>query len=421
MEIVVVGVNHRKAPVELRERLAFDPKNLGGALEALRAAAGSSEQVILSTCNRVELYVVREGEDSDALEAAAAFLARQRGCAPEEVRPVLYSHAGSKAVRHLFEVTASLDSMVLGETQIIAQVKQSYLTAKEAGHTGRIFNPLFQRALAVAKRIHTTTSLGSGSVSVSSVAAKLAEKIFQDLAGKRVLILGAGETGALTLQAFRERGARDILVVNRTVETARTLAEQVGGTGHGLEELPVVLGRADIIIACLSVEQPIVRIADVRAALRTRRNEAMFFIDIAVPRAIEAEIDRLDNAYLFNIDDLQEIVSQNLLERERELTQCAPVVETETEAVMRELATLDIQHVLTTLRSTFEAVGAEELKRALGRMTSLAPEQREEVETLVHRLVNKFLHHPTTVLKEEAQNGLSPSLIELTSRLFRLK
>jgi len=421
MELLVVGVNHKKAPVELREKLAFDAKALAPALDALRAAVASTEEVILSTCNRVELYVVRDAGDADPLEAAARFLAAQRGHPVDEVRAVLYRHAGAEAVRHLFEVASSLDSMVVGETQIIAQVKQAYVAAKEAGHTGRVFNPLFQRALAVAKQVHSTTGIGERSVSVPSVAAKLAEKIFQELAGKRVLILGAGETGALTLAAMRERGVRDVTVVNRTVENACALAAEVGGTGHGLDELASELGRADIVIGCLSSERPVVGVDDVRAALKVRRNEPMFFIDIAVPRNVDAEVNRIDNVYLFNVDDLQGIVNQNLLEREREVAACAPLLETETEAVVRDLAVLDVRDVLTRLRASFEAVGDEELKRTLGKLASLTPEQRVEIEALVHRLVNKLLHEPTTRIKDEASNGHAQRLADLAARLFDLK
>jgi len=406
-------VNHKKAPVELREKLAFDAKTLPAALDVLRGAAASTEEVILSTCNRVEAYFLGSGDE----DVIARFLAAHHGRTVEEVRPVLYRHAGLGAVRHLFEVASSLDSMVVGETQIIAQVKQAYFAAKEAGHTGRVFNPLFQRALAVAKRIHSETGIVERSVSVPSVAARLAEKIFQGLAGRRVLVLGAGETGALTLAALRERGVRDVTVVNRTVERARGLAEEA----HGLEDLPAVLPRADIVIACLSCERPVLGPAEVRTALRARRNEPMFIIDIAVPRNVDPEVDHLDDAYLFNIDDLQETVNQNLLEREQEMARCAPLIEEEAGAAFRETATIDVQEVLTRLRSAFEAVGDEELKRTLARLESLSGSQREEVQALVHRIVSKLLHPPTTAIKTEAANGQAQRLIELASRLFDLK
>ncbi len=420
MHISVVGVNHRNAPVELREKLAIESAALASALDGLRSALHSSEEVIVSTCNRVELYLVTESA-GNVLEPVAAFLATNRRRPLEEVRPVLYCYTGEQAVRHLFEVTSSLDSMVLGETQIIAQVKQAYFVSKDAGHTGRIFNPLFQRALGAAKRIHSSTSIGERSVSVPSVAAKLAEKIFQELSGKRVLIVGAGETGALTLQAFRERGVRDVTVVNRSVAHARELAATIGGTGHGLDELAAVLPQADVVITCLAVEQPVIGMAEVRQALRVRRNTPIFFIDLGVPRNVDDRVDEFDNAYLYNVDDLQTVVSQNLLERQREVAECAPVIEEETASALQEIAQIDVQDILVKLRAAIEGIGDEELKRTLAKVPTLPEEQRREVEELVHRLVGKFLHSPTMVLKEEASNGHAPVLVRLIARLFDIK
>jgi glutamyl-tRNA reductase len=417
MQLFVVGVNHRRAAVEQRERLAFAPAEIASALDALRAALHSSEELILSTCNRVELYAVRDESTGPPQAEVAAFLAAAKRVPLADVEPVLYTHTGAEAIRHLFKVASSLDSMVLGETQIIAQVKEAYHAAKQAGHTGRVFNQLFQRALHVAKRVHSTTSIGDKNVSVPSVAARLAEKVFQDLSTKCALILGAGETGTLTLQTFKERGVGKILVVNRTLERAEELVARLGGHAQSLDHLASVLPIADIVIACLQTTDPIILPAMVQAALQVRRGEPMFFIDIAVPRNINPEVNRLDNVYLFNMDDLESIVNQNLVERTKEVSTVLPLIELEAATTLKDIELVDVEKVLVQLRAQCHEIGDDEMKRTLDRLT-LAPHQREEVEQMVRRVLNKVLHSPTTALKEEAHNGRSFTLIELALRLF---
>ncbi len=419
MQLFVVGVNHTRAAVALRERLAFAPTELAAALRSLRAALHSSEELILSTCNRVELYVVRDEPGGLPESDVAAFLASARGLAAAEIEPVLYAHTGPEAVRHLFKVASSLDSMVLGETQIIAQVKEAYHAAKEAGHTGRVFNQLFQRALFVAKRVHSTTAIGDRNVSVPSVAARLAEKVFQDLSTKKVLILGAGDTGTLTLRTFKERGVTDILVVNRTLAHAQELVARLGGHAQPLDQLAHVLPVADVVIACLQAPEPVITPAMIHAALQARRGEPMFLIDIAVPRNISPEVNRLDNVYLFNIDDLEAIVNQNLVERNRQISAALPTIEAEAAATLKDIELVDIEKVLVQLRRQCHDIGDDEMKKTLDRLGLAAP-QREEVEQMVRRVLNKVLHTPTTALKEEAHNGRSFTLIELALRLFGL-
>src|SRR5262245_15272924 len=252
MEICITGLNHKRAPVELREKLAVDDAAIQSALAELQKSFSAQEMVILSTCNRVELYSVHDGTPP-AAETVAEILARRHGVAAETLSPALYHHLGTDAVRHLFRVASSLDSMVLGETQIIGQVKDAYLAAQSAGATGRVFNRLFQQALAVAKRIHTTTSLGEKNVSVPSVASRLAEKIFQNLAEKQLVIIGAGEMGELTVGAFRNRGVTGIHVVNRSIENARALAQKHGGQAHALDDLARLPPLGGLVRACLRV------------------------------------------------------------------------------------------------------------------------------------------------------------------------
>lgn len=420
MQLAIVGVNHTRAPLELRERLAFAPAELAAALSALRDALHSSEEVILSTCNRVELYLVRDEPSGPVDAAVASFLAASKGVPIDRVAPVLYAHTGADAVRHLFKVVSSLDSMVLGETQIIAQVKAAYQAARDAGRAGRVFNQLFQKALFVAKRVHSTTSIGDRNVSVPSVAARLAAKVFQDLSSKRVLILGAGDTGALTLQVFKERGVGDILVVNRTLDRAQELVARVGGHAQPLDQLPHLLPLADIVIACLQSQDFVIAPPLVSAALQSRRGEPMFFIDLAVPRNINPEVNRLDNVYLFNVDDLESIVNQNLVEREKEVARALPVIESEAAATLKDLELVDVERVLVELRRSCHDIGDAEMKRTLDRL-DLAAAQREEVEQLIRRILNKILHSPTTALKEEAHDGRSYTLVELALRLFGIR
>lgn len=416
MDIRITGLNHRVAPVELREKLAVEGKDLAGALSALRGTAGAEEAVILSTCNRVEYYTASQ-KDAPGPEAVTGHLASLLDVAEEKIAPSLYHHRGAEAVRHLFRVTSSLDSMVLGETQIIGQVKDAYFAAKEAGATGRILNRLFQRALAAAKRVHAATSLGEGNVSIPSVAANLAEKIFQDLSTKSLVIVGAGEMGELTMGAFRTRGVTRMHVVNRTVENARTLASQCRAEAHPLEALPLVLPHGDIVITCIRSEGHVLGPEQLAAALDVRLQEPMFLIDIAVPRNVDPESNRLENLYLYNVDDLQEIVRQNVLDREQEIARCEPLIDEETHGFLRDVVPPDISALMTDLRGRMTAVGTEELERTLGRLNGVSEDDRQKISELVHRLTNKWLHP----LSETLRGDLSPRDLDIIRKLFGIK
>ncbi len=420
MEITVTGLNHRRAPVELREKLAVADAALPLALAELQRALAAQEMVILSTCNRVEIYTVHDAAAPPAETVTAALSARHGVPAPT-LAPALYRHQGAEAVRHLFRVAASLDSMVLGEAQILGQVKDAYLAAQEAGATGRVFNRLFQQALHAAKRVRSSTSIGEKNVSIPSVAARLAEKIFQELAARRLLIIGAGETGELTLAAFRNRGVTDFLVANRTVERARALAERFGGAAHGLDELPSVLSRADIVIACIAAEGYILSPPDLRQALQLRRQEPIFLIDLAVPRNINPEVNEIDNVYLYNVDNLEAIAQQNLLEREREVERSAPLIEEETRTFFREVTPPDITALLVAFRQKLQSIGDEETRRTLSRLEGLPVTARDEVVELARRIINKVLHTPSEHLRGGALDGQSHTIIELVRKLFDIK
>lgn len=417
MEICITGLNHKRAPVELREKLAVDDAAIQSALAELQKSFSAQEMVILSTCNRVELYSVHDAAPPTPA-AVAEVLGRRHGVPAETLSPALYHHQGTDAVRHLFRVASSLDSMVLGETQIIGQVKDAYLAAQSAGSTGRVFNRLFQQALAVAKRVRTSTSIGEKNVSVPSVASRLAENIFQELAEKRLVIIGAGEMGELTVAAFRNRGVTKIHVVNRSIENAKTLAQQHGGQAHTLEELPQILPLGDIVIACIRADNYVLNIDAIRAALSARRHEAMFLIDIAVPRNIHPEVNEIDNVYLFNIDNLEQIVQQNVVDREREVARCMPLVEEETSIFWKEMTPPDVTALLTQVRERLHAIGDEEARRTLGKLNGLSADHQKEVQELARRIVNKILHPPSETLRGAASDSTSRTIMELVRKLF---
>lgn len=422
MELSIVGLNHRVAPVEVREKVAFDESRLAEALDGMRRATGAAEAVILSTCNRVEIYSARPQAADNELSLAARWLASHHGVPESLVTSALYRHAGYEAVRHLYRVTAGLDAMILGETQIIAQVKRAYQAAHDAGHTGRAFNLIFQRALAVAKRIHATTDIGRGHVSVPGVAARLAEKVFQDLARRRVAIVGAGETGELTLEAFRVRSGIPPVVINRTLEHAERLAVRHGGRALPLPALEGALAEADIVITCLAT--PDFQLAPdlVRGAMKARRNEPMVILDLAVPRNVHPEVHHLENVYLFNIDDIESIAARNLLDRERDLAQCLPIVDSEAQQTLLDLGEGEVGGLVGRLRAAMHSVADEELQRALERLGNLDPEQREEIERLVRRVVNKMLHGPTLAIKEASREGAEArALLETLMRVFGIR
>ena len=326
MEIAVLGLNHRTAPVELRERVAFPSERLGEALGCVRQELGIPECVILSTCNRVELYCVLphlNGHQAMLTE----FLSRWHALDAAAVAPQLYWHLQPESVRHLFRVAAGLDSMVLGESEILGQVKDAYQRATEAQAVGRVFRGLFQQAFTVAKAVRTKTQIGHGAVSVSSVAVDLARKIFSDFSTKSILLFGAGQMGEATLRCLVNRGARHVLVANRSYPHAESLAGQVGGRAVPAGDLQEALRAADILICSTAADQYLLTKGQMQALMRQRRQRPCFLIDISVPRNLDPAIGTLDNVYLYNIDDLQGIAAANLQRRAEELEPSLALVE----------------------------------------------------------------------------------------------
>jgi len=419
MSILVVGLNHKSAPVEVREKLAFNPNSINTALSLFsqKYQDQNAEIVILSTCNRVELYVSSQ-DGAIKVEDVFSFLADFHKIELNTFSPYMYHYNDDRAVNHLFFVTSSLDSMVLGESQILSQVKEAYTMAAMEEATGKFLNQLFQQALNVAKIVHTRTSIGKRKVSISSIAVEFAEKIFQDFTGKIVLVVGAGEMCELLLKHLYEEGARTFVLANRTFERAQELAIEYHGQAIKYELLGEHLEKADIVISSTSAPHYVIHADQVKEAIRHRRGNPMFLIDIAVPRNIEPEIANIDNVYLYNIDDLQSVVSQNIDERNKEVEKCRVLIEEEVEHFMARLEEMKIEPAITHLRNHFHTIGKEELDRLKPKLKNLDNGDWEQVIYTMERTINKLLHHPAKVAKQEAKNGGGYRYVETIKKLF---
>ena len=403
----------------VREALAFRRGRLPEALAALTATDGVDEGAILSTCNRVEVYLCGDGAAEEGL--VRRFLADFHGVWPETFADVLYARDDAEAARHLFRVSSGLDSMVVGEAQITAQVKEAYELASAGAATGRVLNRLFQQALSVAKRVRTETGIGEGRASVGSVAVELAEHIFESLAGRTVLVVGAGEMGDSVLRSLRAAGAETTLVANRTYERAEALAAEHGGKAVRFGELAATLARADIVISSTDAPHYVIHRADLEAAVRNRRGRSVFVIDIAVPRDVEPGAGDVEGCYLYNVDDLQAVVSETLARRERELEGCLAIVDEEVDAFMRWVGHLRVAPTIGELSASLHAVKQQELDALLRKLPDLSDDARAEIERMANRLVQKILHQPISTLREPASPEHSAGLLDAALRLFGLR
>jgi glutamyl-tRNA reductase len=411
MTIVLVGLNHRTAPIEVRERLAFTEEELPDALRRLVDGVAIAEGLILSTCNRVEILAATgvPTRSSDRAERAAierirAFLRDQRQVPPNVYEAALYHYVGREAVRHLFRVTAGLDSLVLGEPQIFGQVKDAYARALAAGTVGKTLHLLVPRAFSVAKRVRTETAIGEEAVSVSSVAVELARKIFDDLQGRTVLLVGAGKMAELTVRHLLASGVRHLLICNRTRERAEQLATQFGAEALSLEVLPTSLARADILICSAGGTEPIVRREHVAAAMLARRNRPLFLIDISVPRTVEPSVGQLANVFLYDIDDLEQIAHAHMERRRHEAARAEMIVDQAVEAFMKSLRSLEIGPVIAAFRRRLEEIAYGELERHRRYLGTLTPEQERALRHLLESIINKFAHPAIARLHQAARD-----------------
>lgn len=407
-DILLVGMNHRTAPVEVRERLAFANGRLEPALRTLVGWPGVAEGVILSTCNRVE--VVACGNDPALLAVELPrFLAHEHGVDPALLAGRLYTYRGRDAVRHVFRVAASLDSMVVGEPQILGQVKSQYAAAAAVGASGRILHRCFHRSFAVAKRIRTETAIAEKAVSIGSVAVELAQEIFDVLGDKTALLIGAGAMGEVTARQLLAQGVGSLLVANRTWERALDVAGTLGGLPVPFDRLVRYLPLADLVIGAVGGPSYVIGPAAVRDALRERRGKPIFLIDLAVPRSIDPAVHQLDGAYVYDIDDLESVIAEHRDARAAEAARAEAIVNSEVESFWRWLEGLEVVPTVVALREKVEAIRQQELARVLAG-GSWDPAQRELLERLTRGICNKILHAPLTVLRQHPETASADAL-----------
>lgn len=420
MALFVAGLNHRTAPVELREPLAVDEDKLRELLRDVQGQGVVDEIVVISTCNRVEVYGVAE-VPGEARAAAFRRLCQHRGLDPASVEPLLYTHLDGDAVQHAFRVSASLDSMMVGEPQILGQVKDAFALAQACQTVGPTLHTLFAQAFAVAKKVRTETEIGRHAVSVPFAAVELARKIFAGLGGKAVLIVGAGKMSELAARHLVEHGAFPIYVANRTASRAQEMARALSGTAVPFDELPTALASVDIVITSTGAPEPVISREMVQRVVHGRRNRPLFFIDIAVPRDVEATVDTLDDVYCYDIDDLKQVVDSNLRERAREAQRAESLVEREVAKFRARLSDVEVIPTIVSLRERLEGIRSGEVRKALARLPEASPETRAAMDALSTAIVNKILHAPITKLRESSRAGAGRSWTELVHELFGLR
>jgi glutamyl-tRNA reductase len=401
-KLVLFGVNHKTAPVELREQIAISADRLAEATRSLAEMPGVREAMILSTCNRVELVVCPESANLDLMGFFNRFFCVDHST----LRPHIYEYREREAVQHLFRVACSLDSMVVGEPQILGQVKEAYAVAKSVGCAKSSLDKLLQNAFSVAKRVRNETEIGSSSVSVASIAVDLAQKIFGSLEGKKVLLIGAGKMSELAARHLIERGARSIFVANRTFERAVGIAAEFGGQVIPFDDLYTSADRADIVITSTGSPQPIFRPEHGAQFIHRRRNRPMFFIDIAVPRDVDPEMNRVEGIFLYDIDDLQSVASANQTDRAKEGLAAEAIIAAEVERYQKQLSILDAVPIIRNLQQAAETMRQSELRKAeTGRLRDLSDEQWLAVDALTRAMMNKFLHPTLQAIKAAAAEG----------------
>jgi glutamyl-tRNA reductase len=413
MALIALGLNHLTAPLDLREKVAFAPETTPLALSDLTGQPGVNEALILSTCNRTELYVdVEAGAES----VPQRWLSEHHRLTERRIDEFLYRHADDAAVRHLFRVATGLDSMVLGEPQILGQVKDAYQAARSAGSLRGPMERLLQQTFAVAKRVRTDTRIGASPVSVAFTAVRLAERVFTDLSQACVLLIGAGDTIELAARHLAESRVRRLIVANRTLENAQALAQRFAAYAIGLADLAQHLAEADIVIASTASREPILTRAMVEAALQARRRRPVFLVDVAVPRDIEPQVAELDDAYLYTIDDLKEVIDENLRSRRAAALEAEAIIDLQVEHYTAWRRSLDLRNPLQDLRRDAEAQRDAVLARARHLLASgRTPEQA--LEFLAHALTNKLLHAPSANLRAAAQRG-DVELLRAAGQLF---
>lgn len=421
MNIVLVGLSHKTAPLAMRERLAFGESQLAEALSRLVDQEIVDEGLIVSTCNRVELIASTPAGADRGLECLTDFLGNFHKLAPDTLNGHLYKHADINAIRHLFRVASSLDSLVVGESQILGQVKEAYQHAIDAGTIGRVLSQLMHRTLSVAKRIRTETAVAQNPVSVSSVAVELARKIFEDLSDKTVLLVGAGEMGELAARSLIEAGTSKLIVTNRTAERAEEIASRFSGGAVNFEAFYDVLPSADIVICSTGSPDYVIRPAETKRALKSRKKGPVFFVDISVPRNIDPGLAALENVFLFDVDDLDSIVKTNIREREQEAREAESIIDAEVAQFVEQLRSLDIGPAVVEVKELLAQIVIGEFKRNRKRLGVLSQEQETAIEeVLIPSLVNKLSHPMIVHLRNASREGKPTQMVDELRRMIRI-
>jgi glutamyl-tRNA reductase len=413
MQLFAFGINHQTAPLSIREQVAFHAERMEAALHDLTTQTAVKEAAILSTCNRTEVYC-----NTAHSETALDWLASYHQLKRSHIAPYLYALPQAEAARHAFRVASGLDSMVLGETQILGQMRQAVKTAEHAGTMGMLLHKLFQRTFAVAKEVRTSTEIGASSVSMAAAAVRLAERIFPSVAEQKVLFIGAGEMIELCATHFAARHPKHILVANRTVARAQTLADRFNGSAIGLAELPEHLASYDIVVTCTASQLPILGKGMVERALKARRHRPMFMVDLAVPRDIEAEVAELNDVFLYTVDDLGEVVKQGMDSRQAHVSQAEAIIESRVDDFVHWMESRELVPTIRGLRDHAERYRRHEMERAQ-KMLARGDDPNAVIEALSRALTNKFLHLPTHALSH-AEDSQRQELVALLSRLYAL-
>ncbi len=411
MSLVAIGINHKTATVDLREKVAFAPDKIHEAMRSLAKETQSGEAVIVSTCNRTELYC-----NTENAEQVVRWLEDYHGLSHEEVAPCLYQHCGQPAVQHLMRVASGLDSLVLGEPQILGQVKQAFAKAKESGTVALTLDRLFQNTFAVAKKVRTETEIGTAAVSVAFAAVSMAKHIFSSLAATKVLLIGAGETIELVARHLKENGVTSMVVANRTISRAEAMCEEFNAQAITLEQIPDFLPKADIVISSTASPLPILGKGMVEKALKQRRHQPMLLVDIAVPRDIEAEVGDLDDAFLYTVDDLQSIIEQNMASRREAAEQAEVIAEEHSHQFMEWIRSLESVDSIREYRTQSMAIKDELVERAMNKLAQGADTEQVLLE-LANRLTNRLIHAPTQALTAASRQGDLNALGQLRTAL----
>jgi glutamyl-tRNA reductase len=415
MTLLAVGINYNTAPVAIRERLSFPAETLYSSLKELRQVHEISEAAILSTCNRTELYCTTTTANEQFL---IDWVAQTKQIDADSFKPYLYTHADNQLIRHMFRVACGLDSMILGEPQILGQMKSAYQSACEAGTLGKHLGRLFQQTFTAAKKVRTDTAIGSSPVSVAFAAVQLAQQIFADLKEQTALLIGAGETIELTARHLRQQGIGQIIIANRTHTKALTLAEQFNGLAITLAEVPLHLAEADIVISSTASQLPILGKGSVESALKKRRNKPMFMVDLAVPRDIEAEVEQLRDVYLYTVDDLKNTIDQNMDSRRRAAAQAEEIIDTQVDYFLAWLRGQNVHGTIRDYRDQAEKTRDEVLQKALAQLKNGSlPE--EVLASLANKLTNKLIHTPSAQIRDAAANERH-DIIAAAHEIFKL-